>query len=446
MSLDPKDVIASFDSASVLHAATVAALERRMFGHLGQSQILGTGIRALSRLPWPLVRVVYARFGGAEGINPDDLGNVDMQRVAGSFADAYPGGRYPALFVGSSNGALMELAAAMQVPWLPGTLLVPVHRVGDAHRPDQALEFGERVGPALLDANPGIVLHQMHDSAQDELMVARMTYFRTKWNRLPDAYIRFLETRLEPNAPVFLVNDESTWKVTRVGERHVFQAGGRGGLTADEYLAMPYTPAANDIAPEAEWGADPGFSSAVRDWAAAHGHPIVEVRLDGPQEAAHPVAELLRAWTRDRGGAADRLLVPSFVLGDAWRTIDLGLVPFWTYFGVQSAVESLHFHLRHAEAYREVDVLIFQHGAESPGYARPEDFERAVRESGATPRMLAFRPDKSPRDIGAMGRYNSVLSREPSANLPFRRIAVDRVIASLGTTLGERGRTILANA
>jgi hypothetical protein len=445
VSLDPKDVIASFDSASVLHAATVAAVQRRMFGQLGQSQLLGTGIRMLGRLPWPLVKVVYARFGGAEGIDPADLGDVDMQRVAASFADAYPVAKYPAIFIGSSNGALMELAAAMQVPWLPGTLLVPVHRIGAADRPDEALEFGRQVGPALLDANPDIVLHQMHDSAQDELMVARMTYFRTKWKALPAAYERFLESQLAPGAPVFLVHDESTWKVTRVGERHVFQSGGRGGLTDDEYLAMPHTPDANDVAPEAEWGADPDFTATVRDWAAANGHPIVEIRVNGPQEAAHPVAQILRDWTRDRGGAADQLLVPSFVLGDAWRTIDLGWVPFWTYFGVQSAVESLRFHLANSDPYLDANIMLFQHDAESAGVAHPQDFEAVVREYGARPRMIALRVDKSPRDIGAMGRYNAVLAREPSANLPFRALQADEVREHLGSIVGEHGRAIVVD-
>jgi hypothetical protein len=446
MSMNPADVVASFDSASVLHAATVAALERRMFPNLGRSGALATGIRALGRLPWPLVRQVYARFGGAEGIDPDDLGRIDMQRVAASFADAYPNGRYPGVFIGSSNGALTELAAATQAPWLPGTLLVPVHRVGPADRPDLALEFGSRFGPKLLKANPEIVLHQMHDSAQDQLMVARMTYFRTKWTTLPRAYADFITTRLAPGAPVFLVHDESRWPVTRVGERHVFQAGGRGGLAPEEYLAMPHTPAANDRAAEAEWGAEPAFSAAVRELAAATGHPVVEIRVDGPQEAAHPVAQVLREWTRARGGAGERLVVPSFVLGDPWRTIDLGLVPFWTYFAVQSAVKSLDFHLRNTAAYSEVDVLVFQHGADSPGVASPQDFERVIRAGGATPRFVALRVGKSPRDIGAMGRYNSVLSREPSANLPFRMLEMTRAATALAAVRSERGRSIVVDA
>ncbi len=66
------------------------------------------------------------------------------------------------------------------------------------HWPDEALRFGERHAPALLRANPGVRLHQMHDQVQDELMVAEMTYFRVKWQRLPAAYARYLTEVLAP--------------------------------------------------------------------------------------------------------------------------------------------------------------------------------------------------------------------------------------------------------
>ncbi|WP_104131339.1 hypothetical protein [Cryobacterium sp. M91] len=251
--LDPNRVVASFDSASVLHAATVAALEQRAFPNLGSSTIKGVGVRAAGQLPWPILRQIYTRIGGAEDINPDDLGRVNLAAVAARFADAYPHRQYPAVFIGASNGALTHLAAALQVPWLPQTVLIPVHRLGDPQRPDQALDFGRRVAPGLLTANPDVGLHQMHDSAQDELMTSRMTYFRTKWLDLPEAYAHFLGTYLAPGAPVFLVNDQSRWPVVRLGERHVFQSGGRGGLTPEQYLALPHTPQADDDAPEAEW-------------------------------------------------------------------------------------------------------------------------------------------------------------------------------------------------
>lgn len=129
MSLEPSKVVASFDSASVLHAATAAALRRETFPHLGNPGVLAMLARVGGRMPWPVLKQIYARIGGAEGIDPELLGEVDLQRVAGSFATGYAPARYPAAFVGSSNGALTHLAAAMRAPWLPVTVLIPVKRV-----------------------------------------------------------------------------------------------------------------------------------------------------------------------------------------------------------------------------------------------------------------------------------------------------------------------------
>jgi hypothetical protein len=57
--LDAKQVVASFDSASVLHAATAAALEGQPFRNLGSSAVAGVAVRAAGKLPWAVLRGIY---------------------------------------------------------------------------------------------------------------------------------------------------------------------------------------------------------------------------------------------------------------------------------------------------------------------------------------------------------------------------------------------------
>jgi hypothetical protein len=423
--------VASFDSASVLHAAIAAALRGRPFPHLGNPDAYATAVRVAGHLPWPILRSIYARIGGAEGIDPGRLDRVDLDLVAGSFADAYPRRRYPSVLVGSSNGALAHLAAATQLPWLPGTVLIPVGRVADPTRPDLALEFGRRVGERLVAANPGITLHQMHDETQDALMTARMTYFRTKWSTLPDAYARFLEERLEPGAPVIMAEDRSSWPVVRVGERHVFQNGGRGGLDPEDYYGRPHSPRPDDEAPEAEWGADSGLVAGLRNWCTTHGHPLVRLVYDGPQAAAAATAATIRSWYGDLGRPTDELIVPSFVLGDPWRTLQIGAVPYWTFFSVRSAVSALDAYLSAADQYRRVRLLVFQHGADSPGRATVEDWRATVRRHGARLDLIAVDPRKDPHDIGSLGRYGRELARIPDDPTPWTPLEVSRALQLL---------------
>jgi hypothetical protein len=429
--LDPKQVVASFDSASVLHAATAAALEGQPFPNLGSSALAGLAVRAAGRLPWSLLRGIYTRIGASEGIDPRRLGDVDLAVVAASFADRYPTRRYPAILIGSSNGALTHLAAAMQLPWLPDTVLVPVAHVGDTDRPDQALEFGRSVAPSLLARNPDIVLHQMHDQLQDVLMAERMSYFRVKWRRLPDAYAAFAENHLAPNGTVVVVNDSSSWPVTRVGPRHVFQAGGRGGTPPEGYLEQPHTPAPDDEAAESEWGLDSAFRDDVRAWCDERGHGYAEIGYVGPQAPAAAVATVMRSWYRAREEPANRLVVPCFILGDPWQTICAGAVPFWIHFAVQPALQALKEYLDKTEPYRDANVFLFEHGTRSPGIATPEEFQAIIGQRGARVHLDGLNPERFPHDIGTLGRYGRVFDHLPRARHPWSPLSVDEALRGL---------------
>lgn len=429
--LAPSEVVASFDSATVLHAALAAALRGQPFPHLGHGPVAGGAVRAAGTLPWPLLRHLYTRIGASEGLHPRRLADVNLAGVAGWLADGYPARHYPAALIGSSNGALTHLAAAMQVPWLPGTVLVPVARTGDPQHPVDALRFGERVAAPLLEANPDIVLHHMHDQVQDELMVARMTYFRIKWRTLPEAYARFLSESLAPAAPVILVEDQSKWPVVRVGERHLFQTGAQGGQQPRDYLARPHTPRPDGEEPEAEWGADPHLGNALADWCTAHGHPLLRLSYSGPQSPAHAVATVMRDWYRRRAEPGDRLLVPSFILGDPWRTINAAAVPFWTFFSVQSALHALDAHLQTSAPYRAVDILLFQHGVPSTGIAHPDQWLAVARRHTASARLLALDPQRFPHDIASLGRYGHELAALPPARRPWSPLDVRAVTHGL---------------
>jgi hypothetical protein len=377
---------------------------------------------------------VYARVGAAEGIPAGRLGDVDLATVAAWLTAQLPSMPYPAVLIGSSNGALTHLAAAMQVPWLPGTVLLPVARRHDPHDVDAALQFGRRTASPLLDRNPDVVLHHMHDQVQDELMAAEMAYFRLKWRRLPHAYRRFLQTSLQPGAPVVLVEDTSTWPVVRISERHVFQPGAQGGIRPEDYLGRPRTPTPDDVAPEAEWGAEPGLTNAVATWCAANNHPLIRIRYHGPQAVSAPVADTFDVWYTARDEDQRRLVVPCFILADPWQTLTTASVPFWTFFAVQPALESLQRYLQSRnEPYHEAHLMLFQHGADSAGIARPDQWATILRQHGAKVDFLGLDPQRFPHDIAFMTRYGPNLARLSPARHPWSPMLWPDALANLAT-------------
>lgn len=108
------------------------------------------------------------------------MGEVDTDAIAEWACAGYPKRKYPAVFVGSSSGAVAHLTALAGVPWLPQTILVPVRHAGAStrtSRPARCTSWRTRVThswPRTL-AWP---CNHMPDANQDRLMIRRMGYFR----------------------------------------------------------------------------------------------------------------------------------------------------------------------------------------------------------------------------------------------------------------------------
>jgi hypothetical protein len=433
VTVPPEKAVASFDSASAFLTSLALALRQRDFPYLGQSRLKVPLVHASRMLPPAIRRRAYAIASGREGVPPDRLGGIDMEQVAAWVTAHYGHGPVPAVLLGSSNGALTHLAATCGVPWLPQTLLIPVRRPGaDPEDYQSAADFGVHHAAKLLDPNPGVQLHHMHDANQDALSASQMAYFRVKWRRQPAAYERFLQDHLLPGAPLVVVRDTSSWPVTRYSDRHVFQTGAQGGMTADEYLESPGAPRPNDTSAEAEWGfADP-LLEAVRGWAASAGHPVVEIRYAHPQRPAAAVADTVRRHLRGGGEAAERLLVSSFIVHDPWQTIATASVPFWTFFPVRSAAADLDDYLDN-RTYDDIEIMLFSHGVNSRGLADARTWQQLADRARCRGRLLGVDPSAFPADFPTFVRYSRALRSLPPAAQPWKKMTVEQALDGLAT-------------
>jgi hypothetical protein len=162
---------------------------------VGRSRSLGLGLPLrlgaprVNLLPPPLRKRIYALGGLVEAMAPEKLSEVRDDVVARWMTSLFPAERYPGVAIGASNGALVHLWARLGIPWLPQTCLIPVRQWGvGVDRPDQAMAEGARHAQPLLEANPDLQLHQMHDASRDRLMIRHMMYFRVKRRRLSRSF------------------------------------------------------------------------------------------------------------------------------------------------------------------------------------------------------------------------------------------------------------------
>jgi hypothetical protein len=426
--------VASFDSTTGMLRALARFLDGRDTPLIGQADgALEAPALALlagaNRLPLRAKQFLYAASGWSEAIPAAKAAEVRSSDLARHVIDHYPRRRYPVVFVGSSNGALVHLAAALGAPWLPQTLLIPVRR--RKGHPDDAtadLHHLQPSGEALLAANPDLTLHHMHDANQDRLMIAGMSYFRVKWHRLPEVYREFLTSSLAPGAALVVVECTQDWPTTRVGERYLFQHGALGGATPDEFrygsgrvteylarLGSPYTrwpaPEPDGRSPEAEWGFDPALLADLEELADQKGWHLSRLRFSNPEHLSFAVADLYRRWYADRGIPTNRLLVESFLLVEPWWTLRSGSVPYWMVFNTDPSHTALSDYLDASDPYDEIRMTLFSHGVNSVGLAPIESWQRAIGRARKVGSFVGVDPDAYPRDFAVFARAHRALSR-----------------------------------
>jgi hypothetical protein len=444
--------VADFDSASAMVQATARFLHGQDFRGLGLSPLLEPFAIAVNYLPRPLRRLIYTRSGGAEAIPPERLREIRAEEVSRWATSLYPQRKFSAIAIGSSNGALVHLCAALGIPWLPQTVLIPVRQ--SAFRPDEpqkAMQFGAAHAPALLETNPDLQLHHMHDPNQDRLMAQVLAYFRVKRLRLGRTYEQFIVDRLSEGGTVILADCRLRWPTTRVGERHFFQFGGFGGISATEYRLgservgaflkrhksplLAWDPPEPDTdSPEAEWGFEPALALEVERLARERGYRILRLGFDEPDDLAMPVADLHRRWYAGSGMPAQRLLVESFVLLDPSLAVWTRSVPFWTTFPVERSVRSLEGYLDGADPYDEIRIALFAHGMNSIGVAPPERWRSALARARTRGGFLGTQPSAFPEDFAVFARFNREFRAIPAGHSvpdPVSLAEAEAVIAEL---------------
>jgi hypothetical protein len=119
--------IADFDSTSAMARALGRYLQGNDFPGLG---VLPTALPLASLLDVigeseRARRLIYSWGGWAEAISPDELASVQAEEFSRWVVSLYPERNYPAIMIGSGNGAAVHLCAALGIPWLPQTFLNP---------------------------------------------------------------------------------------------------------------------------------------------------------------------------------------------------------------------------------------------------------------------------------------------------------------------------------
>ena len=430
--------VADFDSATAMLRALSNYLKGEDFPLLGamprrNEPVMKLVASLVNSLPSVLREQVYIWSGRFEAISAKKVEQINTDQIAEWMASLYPERKYPAVAVGSSNGAAMHLWSALGIPWLPQTYFIPVARSGiPLDEPRADAEWAQEPARSFLNANPDVQLHHMNDPVQDRLMIQRMAYFRIKRRRLGRAYEQFILRSLPPGGIIFLMDCRLKWPTTKYGDRHFFQFGALGGATADEYhhgservenyLTRYHSPrrrwnppAPDAERPEAEWGFEPALAEDLESFAERHSFQIRRIIFDQPEHFSPFVADLYEWWNHKRNLADKRLLVESFIVMEPYWTVRTGSVPFWMVFNKEPSADALEDYLRRERKFDDIYLMLFSHGVNSIGLVPIERWRQVLESAQQHGSFVGVDPEAYPRDFGVFVRYNPDLKRKITA-------------------------------
>jgi hypothetical protein len=200
---------------------------------------------------------------------------------------------------------------------------------------------------------------QHYDPVHDGWVTRYANHLRLKLLDLPEAYTDYLRRNLEPGGCVCYLDCGAQWLRYRIGERHVFQVGGWGGVSAREFLEgsprlSRYCRAAGlsqsgwalpgyalETGPESEWGCEPAFGIALESFCRREGFRFVPISLAEPagyaRLAYHAAALALQQEGRQPAG----VLIEMFTQFNATAVREGGLLPLWLVFNTQDSLAFL---------------------------------------------------------------------------------------------------------
>mgnify|MGYP006296620815 FL=1 len=426
--------IAEFDSAWAMLKALANCMVGKDFPGLGAlpgAKPIEAVVGSLNRR---LGQRVYALAGWSETVSADEIRSIRAEEISKAVLGVYPDVSDQAEMIGSANGALIHLCAALRAAWLPQTFLIPLRRPHiDPDDITADMEWGRTRGAILLKNNPELALYHMHDPDHDRLMVRRMAYFRIKRRTLGETYRRFIEEKVRAGATIYIVECGLKWPTMKIDDRHFFQTGGGGGVPPEEYLngservsrfletqgssVRKWDPPQPDSeSPEAEWGFDAALREEIIELVRKLGGRVVRVLFDEPEDLSPLVADFHRWWYRDTGVSPDHMLAESFAFVSPYWVLRTRSVPYWALFSGRKSAEHLLEYLDRVDPYQYIYIMLLSNGMDPVEGVSIEDWRAVLRRATVRGEFVGVDEKKFPYDFASFLRYNTDLQEQ----IPFR--------------------------
>jgi len=320
-------------------------------------------LKLLGYFPQNVARQVVSRFETISGLDPALLQGLSIDDLAQERLNDYAQldkETFPTITIGAGlGGASAHLAVALGGPFLPQAFVTTL-KGGSANGAVQTyFNRSAELARRIAANNPNIITIQHYDPVHDEWMTRYVNHLRFKLINLPQVYVDFIRTHLEPGGAVCYLDSQASWLRYRVGERNFFQVGGWGDISPQEFLEgsprlekfceavrleecnwrLPGFPL--ETGPESEWGCEAGLGEALQAFCRQEGYRFVPVTLPEPCHYSRLAFASVRHLLAQEGREPAGTLIEMFSQYDVSAVMNSGLLPLWLVFNTWDSLAFL---------------------------------------------------------------------------------------------------------
>jgi hypothetical protein len=321
------------------------------------------GLALLNRLPVSIARAAVRQQFRWTALSPLEAEELQVEQLVAARLADYDGidGKFDTILVGSAmGGATAHLAAVLGAPFLPQPFILGLRGGSPEDEVPSHLALTSRVAERILDRNPEVMAIGHFDPIHDGWLTRVVSHLRLKLIDLPRGYQEFLQNRLNAGGTIVYLDCEARWLHYKLGDRQVYQIGGWGGISPEEFIegseridrALVESgskhrggwniPGQDPVdGPESEWGSEPGLDQALEVFAREHGYGFERITFDNPQGFSRLAFLAHEELYRRQGREAEGVVVETFTQYDPQLVLSLGLLPLWLIFNTTDSREFL---------------------------------------------------------------------------------------------------------
>jgi hypothetical protein len=348
-------------SSPMITRAVASALQGKRIELYDFSLIEKLALRLVGQLPQAVAAYLIPRVNPSKALKLEQVLNLKTDDLVNGRLKDYSclEGRFPAVTIGvGMGGTTAHISTMLNSPFLPQAFVLTLEN-GTMHGDvNQYFALTDYLAKSITDNNPDLMSIQHYDPVHDGWLVKRVNHLRLKLIDLPEEYKKFIKKKVVPGGDVLFLDGQAKWKRFRTGINNVFQVGGWGDISAEEFLygserLEKFSKAEKlgcshwflenyplEFGPESEWGCESGLSEATEEFCRSEGFNFVKISYEDPNDFSQLAFQLKKRVLEEMNITPAGVVVETFSQYDTALVDKTALLPLWLIF---NTFDSLRF-------------------------------------------------------------------------------------------------------